>query len=125
MHDTSLESTPPQSHHTDKPRWWTQSVEDSWNKVKAQVLQEWEKLVAGSKQLDRRLAEEALAFGHGARAGYHRIEIWGRDLESRLQQDWKEMSRNVERKWEDVRDAVKLGWERARGATKTDPPACH
>ena len=125
MPDTSLESTPQQSHHCDMPRWWSDSVEDSWNKVKVQVLQEWEKVVDGSKQLDRRLAEEALALGHGARAGYRKLEFWGRDLESRLQQDWKGMTRAAGRRWEDVRDAVKLGWERARSATRPNPPICH
>lgn len=124
MDNMGLESTPqpqPQPYYDDKPRWWTDGVQDSWNKVRAQVLQDWETVVQGSQQLDRQLAEDALALGHGARVAYHRIENWGRDLESRLQQDWKQMQQAVGRKWEDVRDAVKLGWERAKGATKSRP----
>ena len=121
MH-TSLEDTTREARSSDKPHWWTDSLEESWSKVKAQVMEEWKRLVEGGKTLDHHIAEEALAFGHGARAAYNKLESWSKELEARLQADWKDMARAAERKWEDVREAVKLGWERAKGHPRTDVP---
>ncbi len=118
MQDTGSENPSSAERPSSKPRWWTDTLEESWNKVKAQVMDEWQRMVARGKQLDNLLAEEALAFGHGARATYEKMEVWSKELEARLQADWKELAQAAERRWEDVRDAVKLGWERATRASK-------
>lgn len=75
-----------------KPKWWTKSFESSWNKVKAEAIADWDKMVDVEKQLQRGVAEEAIAFGHGARDAYQKMQVWGGDLEDKLKADGKDRS---------------------------------
>lgn len=108
---------PPRKH---LPRWWTESVETSWNRVKAEALDEWDQLEAYEKKLEREIAEEAIAFGHGGCETYDKLYEWGGDLEDKLKADWAD-SHEAALAWESVRDAVKHGWQRARKAVKPTP----
>ena len=102
-----------------KPKWWTESFETSWKKARAEVMADWDKVVAGEKKLEHSIAEEALAFGHGARDAYRKMEVWGSELEDKLKADWKETGHDAASAWDKVSAAVKQGWERAATTTKS------
>ena len=97
-----------------KPKWWNESFQSSWDKVKAQVLADWDKVVGAEKKLERGITEEAIAFGHGARQAYQKMAVWGGELEEGLKTDWKETGHDAEVAWDKVSAAVKHGWERAK-----------
>lgn len=107
-------------HHdtrsTPRPTWWTERVESSWRQAKTETLAEWAQILGGEKKLEQQVAEQALALGHGARAGYDDVMTWGGDLEEKLRADWKATGQDAEHAWETVQTAVKLGWERATRA---------
>ncbi len=79
------------SHHTHQtpPKWWTASLESSWNGVKKQAIAAWDRRVGFETALERHKAEQAIAFGFGARDTYLRALL----------------------AWSDELDAVKQGWE--------------
>jgi hypothetical protein len=104
--------------HSHKPAWWTDSLETSWGKVKAEVIQGWEKIVQGDKKLAQRVDAEAMAFGYGAHHAYRDFQVWGDKLEAMLRADWKETGHDAECAWTRVSAAVKHGWERAAGTTQ-------
>jgi hypothetical protein len=101
-----------QSH---KPAWWTDSLETSWGKVKVETLRDWRALAEDGKKVGYSMDEAALAFGHGAREIYTKLQVWGGALEDTLKVDWKETGHEVGCAWTRVRTAVKHGWERAGG----------
>ena len=105
-----------------KPKWWTDGIEASWNKMKADTIAEWNKVVASEKRTATQLDEGAIAFGHGARKVYHEIKAWGSDLEDKLKVDWKETAVDAEQAWDKVKSAVKHGWERTVDAVAAVPP---
>jgi len=111
----------PNGSHAHKPAWWTDSLETSWNKVKAEAIHDWDKLVDGEEKLEHSIDHEAIAFGYGARQAFHEFQAWSRHLEDRLQADWKETGHDANRAWDKVSGAAKHGWERASGPGK--PPA--
>lgn len=102
------------------PRWWTESLETSWNRVKTEAVAEWAQLGEHEKTLEHQIAEEAIAFGHGACETYDKLSVWGDDLENKLEADWKD-SHEAAHAWESVRDAVKHGWQRAKKAVQRTP----
>jgi len=109
--------------HSHKPAWWTDSLETSWGKVKAEATQGWEKIVQGDKKLAQRVDEEAMAFGYGARQAYRDVQVWGEKLEAMLRADWKETGHDAECTWARVSAAVRHGWERTAVAGQPTPPA--
>lgn len=107
---------------TNKPKWWTDGLEASWDKAKAETIAGWKQVVAGEKKVATELDEGALAFGHGARKVYQEIKSWGSDLEEKLKTDWKATAATAEKTWDQVSAAVKHGWERGVDAVKAEPP---
>ena len=105
-----------------KPSWWTEHVEGSWNKVKVEALADWKKVVASEKKIENKVDEQALAFGHGAREAYHKLEHWSGELENKLKADWKETTTEAESAWDKVSTTVKHGWERAVGTATVSVP---
>lgn len=99
-----------------KPSWWNDSLETSWEKVRAHMLAEWNKAVEGKQKLEHQIAEEALAFGHGAREAYPKLLAWTGELEDKLKADWKRTHKNASETWEQVQNAVKHGWEATKRA---------
>lgn len=97
-----------------KPTWWNESFETSWQKVKVTTLEGWDKLLQRGQKLNHRIAEQALAFGHGARELYPKITAWSKELEDKLKADWAQIQGTAEETWEKVSDAIKHGWETAK-----------
>lgn len=104
-----------------KPKWWTDGMQASWDKVKLETVADWKKISAGEKKVETRIDEGALAFGHGAREAYHQIQVWGGELETKLKADWKETAGDAGYAWDKVSAAVERGWERAAAAVKSAP----
>jgi len=98
-----------------KPKWWTDSLETSWNNVKAEVIRDWDKLVVGETELEHRVDHEAVAFGFGARYAFHDFKVWGAEVEELLKADWKETGHDAQRAWDEIRAAARHGWERVAG----------
>ena len=111
-------TTPPQRF---SPKWWTESIESSWSAAKKDALADWDKLAAAQKELTLAVAEEAIAFGHGARDRFQKFQVWGAELEAKLESDWKD-GHQTAHAWEKVKDAVRHGWKRAADVTKSAPP---
>ena len=107
--------------HKHLPRWWTESLESSWARVKTEAVADWKKGVGVENKLENDLAEEAMAFGHGARSAYQKFSAWGGELEETLKADWKK-GHSGEGAWEKVHDAVRHGWKCASDAIKGTPP---
>ena len=101
-------------------QWWTDKTESSWAAVKKEAVADWDKAVGAEKKLADKAAEEALAFGHGARDAYQKLAVWGGELEDKLKADWKDGHR-TEHAWDKVKDAVKHGWQRAQTAVGSIP----
>lgn len=101
-----------------KPQWWTEPPEASWERVKAEVVEDWHKVKGVGVRLEHKVADGAIAFGHAARRAYRSIKAWGKDLESELESDWRQSTRDGDSTWEKVKGAVKHGWESA--TTKED-----
>ena len=102
-----------------KPAWWTDSLETSWSKVKAEAIQDFHKVAQCENNLEHRINAEALAFGHGAREWYHKLQVWSHELEDLLKADWKETGHRAECAWEKVRAAVRHGFEHAGRAARS------
>lgn len=97
-----------QGGKTQGPSWW--SAHDlSWDKVKARFLEEWRRFEKDTDELDKVAQEQALKFGHGARAAYDKFNEWSADFEKKLEADWKAMG--ATQKFAKVRNAIKHGWE--------------
>lgn len=101
---------------TRKPTWWNDSLDTSWKKASAGILSGWDKLSEGGKKLEHSLAEEALAFGHGAREIYPKMSVWAGELEDKLKADWKPLAKSAADSWESVHTAVKHGWDMTKNA---------
>lgn len=112
-----------QNGKMNKPKWWSDGIEASWEKVKVATVADWKKVVAGEKRVETKIDEGALAFGYGARKAYHQLEVWGGELETKLKADWKETVVDAEHAWDKVSGAVQHGWEQAFESTRSDPPA--
>jgi hypothetical protein len=97
-----------------RPHWWTDRIDTSWEKAKADVMKAWRSTKRVGRALEDAAAEEAVAFGHGARQVYPAVREWSADLAQMLELDWKETRRGVQHGWEDVKDAVRHGWESAK-----------
>lgn len=97
-----------------KPAWWNDSLQTSWKKVSASTLAAWDKSVQAEKKLEHHIAEEALAFGHGAREAYPKMLVWNAELEDKLKADWKSVQSNASEAWDHVHSAVKHSWEAAK-----------
>jgi len=101
-----------------KPAWWTDSLETSWSKVKAKVIQDWHIVARCESNLEHRINGEALALGHGAREQYPKVPVWSGELEHLLRADWEQAGHRAECTWEKVRAAVRQGFEQADGAAR-------
>ena len=104
---------PPNNPAPNNPRWWTDSIETSWRRARAEAIADWNRTIEAEQNIQHRLIESALAFGHGAREQYMHLGVWASELEDRLRADWKETGHEAEVAWESVRAAVQHAWERA------------
>jgi hypothetical protein len=109
-------------HANRDPSWWDQSLSESWASTKDDALAEWHLMAGQSRKIEKKVAERALAFGHGAGTVYSRFHAWGVDLEQQLKNDWIQLGRQGEDSWDDVKAAVQHQWARASRAAraKTD-----
>jgi len=118
------------------PKWWNKDNESSWERVKAAFKRDWDqtkhdfggdepdtdqdvddtvKQAAGKQPIPPRGAptyeevEDAYRFGYGARSQYgSRYSSWNTDLETQLQQDWRDTY--TDREWQRYRDSIRRGW---------------
>ena len=102
--------------------WWTENIETSWLAAKQGLVADWQKLATNEKALAHEAAEEAIAFGHGARDAFKDLQTWSVELQAKLESDWKDGHRTAHA-WEQVKDAVRHGWNRATDAVKTTADA--
>ena len=102
--------------------WWTENIETSWLTAKKELMADWEKLATNEKSLAHEAAEEAIAFGHGARDAFKDLQTWSVELQAQLESDWKDGHRTAHA-WEQVKDAGRHGWSRAADAVKVPPKA--
>lgn len=93
----------------ERPSWWSSAQDLSWNKVKAGLLEEWRRFEKDAGELDRMAQEQAVKFGHGARAAYAKLTVWSAELEQQLKADWEAMG--ARQTFEKVRSAIRHGWE--------------
>jgi hypothetical protein len=98
---------------TKKAAWWNDRIAASWEKAKASALAEWAKVTADTKKLEKAVAERALAFGHGARSAFSKVEVWTDQIERDLGKEWERLGNGGAAAWAKVRDAVKHEWQRA------------
>ena len=102
----------------EKPQWWSKVEDLSWDKVKGSLTDEWQKVAGGAQKLEHKLAENAIAFGHGAKSAYNqtaqKMDGWSDEVEKRLKADWEKTHKDASVTWDKVRDAVKHGWERTK-----------
>jgi len=107
-----------QSH---TPAWWTDGLQTSWSKVRADTVRDWRELADGG-EVGNSADEAALAFGYGARQFYTKLQMWGGALEDTLKADWKETGHEAACAWDRVHAAVKQGWESGGGQAKATTP---
>jgi len=105
--------------HQDRPNWWNDKVESSWNSAKKEAVADWDRLVGAEKKVTNEIAEDAMAFGHGARSAYDKFQAWGNDLEKKLEEDWTGLGKGSDASWDKVRAAVQHQWQRAAGTTES------
>jgi hypothetical protein len=119
------------------PKWWNTENESAWERVKAAFKRDWDqtrhdfggnqpdtdqdvddtvKQAAGKQPIPPRgqpayeEVEDAYRFGYGARSHYRpQYSSWDDDLETRLQEDWKETYND--RNWARYRATVRRGWD--------------
>lgn len=101
------------SDETKRASWWTDRIAASWEKAKASAMAEWEKVTADTKKLEQAVVERALAFGHGARSAFSKVEAWTDQLERDLGKEWERLESGGAAAWAKVRDTVKHEWQRA------------
>lgn len=122
--------------NTRNPKWWNDTHESAWNRVKAAFKRDWDqtkhdvggrepdtdqnvddtvKQAAGKQPIPPRgqptyqEAEDAYRFGFGARSQYgQRYRQWDDRLENQLKEDWSTTYDN--REWNRFRDVVQRGW---------------
>ncbi len=94
-----------------KPHWWSAVHDLSWDKVKSEAVSNWEKISAGAGKLQKSVAENAIAFGHGAKDIYGKTGPWSDEVEAKLKADWEQTHKDAVDGWATVRDAVKHGYE--------------
>jgi hypothetical protein len=121
------------------PKWWSQSHESAWDRVKAAFRRDWDQTkhdfggdepdtdqdvndtiaqAAGKEEIPPRgvptyeEAERAYRLGYGARAQYgKRYSSWNDDLENELRRDWGDMDEETREDWPRYRSAVRQAWE--------------
>jgi hypothetical protein len=110
---------------TKKAPWWNDRIAASWEKAKATAVAEWAKVTADTKKLEKVVVERALAFGHGARKAYEKVEVWTDQVERDLGEQWQRLGNEGAAAWAKVRDTVKHEWQRAteKQAAGAEPPA--
>jgi len=106
-----------------KPAWWTEKIAASWDKAKATAVAEWAKLNERTVGLEKKVAERAMAFGHGARVQFDKLVVWTDDVEKQLAEEWERLGNDGEAAWSKVRDTVKTQWQRAASAVQSKPAA--
>ena len=121
MEPITIKIVPPSASVMQQPKWWTEGNETHWLETKKALLADWEKVAVAEKKLQQDVAEHAIAFGHGARENFEKLQHWGAELETKLAHDWSE-SHFAAHAWDTVRDAVKHGWARASDAVKAAAP---
>jgi hypothetical protein len=94
-----------------KPHWWSAVHDLSWDKVKTAAVADWDKVSAGASKLQKSVAEQAIAFGHGAQDVYGKTGPWTSEVEAKLKADWEQTHKDAANGWAAVRDAVKHGYE--------------
>ena len=96
------------------PHWWTASHQQSWDKLKSTMVDEWSKVASAAGKLEKSVAEQALKFGHGANDAYKSAGVWSKEVEAKLKADWEKTHQDATLTWEKVRDAVKHGFEKTK-----------
>lgn len=119
------------------PTWWSEKHESGWSRVKAAFKRDWDqtkhdfggrqpdtdqgigdtiKQAAGKEPIPPRgqpayeETEDAYRFGYGARVQYREEFVeWDRDLESQLEEDWRDLY--SDREWKKFRNDVRRGWD--------------
>jgi hypothetical protein len=122
-----------------RPTWYTNDVDSSWDRVKAAFANDWEqtKHDFGSKtsrDLNQDVDdtakqamgssdafenhEQAFRFGYAAQRHYRSdYPTWNSDLESRLRQDY---GTDFDRDRNDIRRAYEYRWGSASGVSQRD-----
>lgn len=98
------------------PHWWTAAHQQSWDKLKGAVVDEWSKVAGAADKLEQSVAEHALKFGHGAHDVYESAGAWSKEVEAKLKVDWEKTHQDAANTWDKVRDAVKHGFEKSNKA---------
>ena len=106
-----------------KPAWWNDKIAASWEKAKATAVAEWAKLNERTVGLEKKVAERAMAFGHGARVKFDKLSAWTDQVEKDLAEEWERLGNDGEAAWSKVRDTVKQQWQRASAAMQSKPAA--
>ena len=118
------------------PKWWNQTHESGWDRVRAAFKRDWDqtkhdfggkepdtdqnvddtvKQAAGTQPIPPRgqpayqEAEDAYRFGYGARTQYgNSYAKWDNKLETQLQTDWKDTY--SDREYKRHREQIERGW---------------
>lgn len=109
--------------HLIPPRWWTASLESSWNAVKKEALTGWEARTSVQHEEARHAAEQALAFGFGGHHVYPSMRSWSAELAALLENDWNETHESSQ-PWDQARDEVRHGWDFAALVLRRAPAIC-
>lgn len=112
----------------DRPKWWSQQLETSWQGMKSALMEQMGTIGTHVKNFGKstekwegRISEEAMAFGHAARERYKTFRTWSSALEQQLKIEWQEF-KSKEISWESVRDAVRHAWEHSRPTPEASNP---
>ena len=92
--------------------------------VPATAVAEWAKLNERTVNIEKKVAERAMAFGHGARVKFDQLSAWTDEVEKDLAEEWARLGNDGEAAWTKVRETVKQQWQRASSAvqSKSSPP---
>ena len=104
-----------------KPSWWNDKIAASWDKAKATAVAEWAKLNERTVNIEKKVAERAMAFGHGARVNFDKLSAWTDEVEKELAEEWERLGNDGEAAWSKVRETVKAQWQRAASAMQSKP----
>src|ERR1044071_8838727 len=104
-----------------KPTWWNDKIAASWEKAKATAVAEWAKLNERTVGLEKKVAERAMAFGHGARVKFDQLGQWSAQGEKDLAEEGEGRGNDGEAAWAKVRETVKQQWQRASSAVQSKP----
>jgi len=96
------------------PQWWSESIQEAWDRSRDAAVSSWWVRGDHSVPLDALVLEEALAFGHGARSAYPREVSWDA-LCPQLREDWIGLGHVGTASWDRVAATVHHEWVRAGG----------